>query len=176
MKVAILGAGLRTPLLIHGLARAHSALPIDQLLLFDQDFARAELMAALGVEIARDSGLQILATRRIEEAVEDCAFVISSIRVGGMEARARDERIALEHGFAGQETTGPGGLAMALRTIPVALEHARLAQRLAPRAWIVNFTNPAGMMTQAIATHTGARVWGSATRPPSFLSHCPGAR
>ena len=169
MKVAILGAGLRTPLLIHGLARAHSALPIDKLLLFDRDFARAELMATLGAEIARDSGMQILATRRIEEAVEDCAFVIGSIRVGGMEARARDERIALEHGFAGQETTGPGGLAMALRTIPVALEHARLVGRLAPRAWIVNFTNPAGMITQAIATHTGARVVGICDTPAELF-------
>ena len=169
MKVAILGAGLRTPLLIHGLARAHPALSTGKLLLFDQDFARAELMSTLGKEIARDSGMQILPTRRIEEAVEDCAFVVSSIRVGGMEARARDERIALEHGFAGQETTGPGGLAMALRTIPVALEHARLVGRLAPRAWIVNFTNPAGMMTQAIATHTSARVVGICDTPAELF-------
>jgi 6-phospho-beta-glucosidase len=169
MKVAVIGAGLRTPLLIHGLARTQNELRIERLLLFDQDFQRAELMAALGREVARESGLEICATRRMEEAVEDCTFVISSIRVGGMEARARDERIALEHGFAGQETTGPGGLAMALRTIPQAINHARLIERRAPRAWIVNFTNPAGMITQAISTHTGARVVGICDTPAELF-------
>jgi 6-phospho-beta-glucosidase len=169
MKVAVIGAGLRTPLLIHGLARAQNELHIEKLLLFDQDFQRAELMAALGREVARESDMEIWSAPRIEEAVEDCTFVISSIRVGGMEARARDERIALEHGFAGQETTGPGGLAMALRTIPQALDHARIVERRAPRAWIVSFTNPAGMVTQAISTHTGARVVGICDTPAELF-------
>ena len=80
--------------------------------------------------------------------------MISSIRVGDMETRAPDERLALDCGFAGQETTGPAGFAMALRTIPVAIEHARMVERFAPSAWIVNFTNPAGIITQAISTHT----------------------
>lgn len=169
MKVAIIGAGLRTPLLVHGLARAHSELPIEELVLFDRDLERAQLMATLGAEIARDSGMRILVARRIEEAVENCTFVVSSIRVGGMAARARDEHISLEHGFAGQETTGPGGLAMALRTIPVALEHARLIERRAPAAWVINFTNPAGMVTQAISTHTGARVVGICDTPAELF-------
>jgi 6-phospho-beta-glucosidase len=169
MKVAVIGAGLRTPLLIHGLARAHSALPIETLTLFDPDFERAEMMSTLGAEIARDSGIRVLSTRRIEEAVEDCAFVISSIRAGGMQARARDERIALEHGFAGQETTGPAGMAMALRTIPLTLEQARIVERRAPRAWIVSFTNPAGLITQAISTHTGARVVGICDTPAELF-------
>jgi 6-phospho-beta-glucosidase len=169
MKIAVIGAGLRTPLLIHGLARAQNELAIEKLILFDQDFQRAELMAALGREVARESAMEISSTRRMEEAVEDCAFVISSIRVGGMEARARDERIALEHGFAGQETTGPGGLAMALRTIPQALDHARIVERRAPGAWIVSFTNPAGMVTQAISTHTGARVVGICDTPAELF-------
>lgn len=169
MKVAVIGAGLRTPLLIHGLVRAHAALPIEKLVLFDRDFERAELMSALGAEIARDSGIQILSARRIEEAVEDCSFVISSTRVGGMEARARDERIALDRGFAGQETTGPAGMAMALRAIPVALEQAQIVERRAPRAWIVSFTNPAGVITQAISAHTGARVVGICDTPAELF-------
>jgi 6-phospho-beta-glucosidase len=169
MKIAVIGAGLRTPLLIHGLARAQNELGIEKLFLFDKDFERAELMATLGREVARESGMEIRSTRRMEEAVEDCAFVISSIRVGGMEARARDERIALEHGFAGQETTGPGGLAMALRTIPQALDHARMVERRAPGAWIINFTNPAGMITQAISAHTGARVVGICDTPAELF-------
>jgi 6-phospho-beta-glucosidase len=169
MKVAVIGAGLRTPLLIHGLARAHKELGVEKLALFDQDFERAELMTVLGREVARESAMKICSTRLIEEAVEDCAFVISSIRVGGMEARARDERIALEHGFAGQETTGPGGLAMALRTIPQTIEYARVIERRAPGAWIVSFTNPAGMVTQAISTHTGARVIGICDTPAELF-------
>jgi len=169
MKVAIIGAGLRTPLLVHGLARARAPLTVEELVLFDRDTARADLMATLGREVARDSGMRIRSAQGIEEAVEDCAFVVSSIRPGGMEARARDERIALKHGFAGQETTGPGGLAMALRTIPIAIEHARLVESRAPRAWIVNFTNPAGMVTQAISTHTGARVVGICDTPAELF-------
>ena len=169
MKTAIIGAGLRTPLLIHGLARAHAELPIDELLLFDLDFSRAQLMAAMGEEIARGSGMRIRASARIEEAVEGCTFVISSIRAGGIESRARDERISMEHGFAGQETTGPGGFAMAMRTIPAALDHARLVERRAPRAWLINFTNPAGMVTQAVSTHTGARVVGICDTPAELF-------
>jgi 6-phospho-beta-glucosidase len=169
MKTAVMGAGLRTPLLIHALARAHSELPIEQLWLYDPDFQRAKLMEALGGEIARESGLRIKATARLEEAVEGCKFVISSIRVGGMEARAADERITLAHGFAGQETTGPGGMAMALRTIPAALEQARVVEKLAAGAWIVNFTNPAGLITQAISTHTGARVIGICDTPAELF-------
>lgn len=169
MKVAIVGAGLRTPLLIHGLTRARPDLDVDELVLFDRDFVRADLMAAMGQEIARGSGMRIRATQRLEEAVEDCSFVVSSIRVGGMEARARDERISLEHGFAGQETTGPGGLAMAMRTIPVAIEHARLVERRAPRAWLINFTNPAGMVTQSISMHTNARVVGICDTPAELF-------
>ncbi len=169
MKVAIIGAGLRTPLLVHGLARAQAELAIEELVLFDRDFARAELMAKLGAEIARGSGMRLLAARRIEEAIEDCAFVVSSVRVGGMEARAHDERTCLEHGFAGQETTGPGGLAMALRTIPVALDQARLVERRAPQAWLINFTNPAGMVTQAISMHTNARVVGICDTPAELF-------
>ena len=89
-------------------------------------------------------------------AAEGADFVLNSIRVGGMAARARDERIAIEHGLAGQETTGPAGAAMALRTLPVTLEHARIVERVAPAAWFINFTNPAGLITQALTQHTEA--------------------
>ena len=96
--------------------------------------------------------------------------MISSVRVGDMEMRARDERVALECGFAGQETTGPAGFAMALRTIPIALEHARMVEQIAPAAWIMNFTNPAGIITQAISTQTGARVIGICDTPAELFS------
>jgi len=169
-KIALLGGGgVRTPLLIHGLAQSRGAIGARELALYDIDSGRAALMEALGREIARDSGLRITTAASVTEAVDGAAFVLSSLRVGGIEARARDERIAIEHGMAGQETTGPGGLAMALRTIPVALEHARTIEQYARAAWLINFTNPAGLMTQALMSHSGARVIGICDTPAELF-------
>jgi 6-phospho-beta-glucosidase len=171
-KMALIGGGgIRTPLLIHGLAQAQTTIGLRELALYDIDRSRVELMAALGREIARKQGgdLAITTPARLEEAIEGAAFVVSSIRVGGMSARARDERIAIECGVAGQETTGPGGMAMALRTIPVSLEHARLIERLAPDAWLINFTNPAGLITQALCSATKLRVIGICDTPSELF-------
>lgn len=171
-KVCIIGGGgVRTPLLIHGLLQSQPVLKISDLVLFDLSHERAELMAALGREIASKCGVDIrlTATTSLEAAVEGSAFVLSSVRVGGMAARARDERTAIDEGLAGQETTGPGGVAMALRTVPVALEHARVVERLAPRAWFINFTNPAGLITQALNQHTSLRVVGICDTPAELF-------
>jgi len=171
-KVSVIGGGgVRTPLLIHGLLQSQSLLGIAELQLFDVDSRRAQLMASLGREIAQNLGvsLRLTAANSVEDAVEDCDFVLSSLRVGGMAARARDERIAIEEGLAGQETTGPGGVAMALRTLPVALAHARIVERLAPRAWFINFTNPAGLITQALSQHTQLKVVGICDTPAELL-------
>ena len=150
------GGGVRTPLVIHALARSQAALRIARLVLFDIDPERAASLARLGREIVRqlDGGFEIRVSTQLEEAAEGADFVLHSIRVGGMAARARDERIAIENGLAGQETTGPAGAAMALRTLPVTLAHARVVERVAPGAWFINFTNPAGLVTQALAQHT----------------------
>jgi len=94
---------------------------------------------------------------------------LNSVRVGGMAARARDERLAIEHGFAGQETTGPGGAAMALRTLPVTLKDAREVERVAPGAWFINFTNPAGLITQALTQNTRLRVIGICDTPSELF-------
>jgi 6-phospho-beta-glucosidase len=167
MKVSVIGCGLRTPLLIHGLV--HSGLPVSRLSLYDLEPDRAALMAALGRAIAGGGRLAVSSEPDLAKALQDSSFVISSIRVGGMAARAADERLALECGFAGQETTGPAGFAMALRTVPVAIEQARLVEKLAPEAWLINFTNPAGLMTQAISTHTQARVVGICDTPAELF-------
>jgi len=167
MKIAIIGCGLRTPLLIHGLA--HSELRTSRLFLYDTTPGRAALMTLLGKVIAVDTPLQIETAGALPEAIRDCSFVISSIRPGGMNARARDERLTLDCGFAGQETTGPAGFAMAYRTIPIAIEHARLVERMAPGAWIINFTNPAGIITQAISSQTCARVVGICDTPAELF-------
>jgi 6-phospho-beta-glucosidase len=168
MKIAVIGCGLRTPLLINGLAR--SGLPISLVSLYDIDHDRVRIMTELSRQAARGhSTFQVLPSTNLDETTEDSSFVISSIRVGGMEARAADERVAVEHGFAGQETTGPAGFAMALRTVPVAVEHARAVERKAPKAWVINFTNPAGLITQAIATYTEAKVVGICDTPAELF-------
>jgi 6-phospho-beta-glucosidase len=167
MKICILGCGLRTPLLLHGLV--HSGLAIEEIALYDIDVERANTMSKLASELARDSNIRVRAAQPVDNAIADASFVICSIRVGHMQARAADERLSLECGFAGQETTGPAGFSMALRTIPTALEYARLVEKLAPAAWIVNFTNPAGIITQAISNHTGARVVGICDTPAELF-------
>src|SRR5205085_9388176 len=130
-----------------------------------------ELMIAIGREVLRanNAAIEITTPDTIEHAVEGASFVLSSIRVGGIAARARDERLIIDHGLVGQETTGPGGLAMALRTVPVALAHAQIIERLAPEAWLINFTNPAGLITQALMTHTNVRVIGICDTPAELF-------
>ena len=167
MRIAVIGCGLRTPLLIYGFAR--SGMTIEEIALYDVKRERAELMARLGREAAPESRIRLVPVTSVEKAVSGASFVINSVRVGEMKRRASDERIALEHGFAGQETTGPAGFAMAMRTIPVVLEQARAVERHAKDAWIINFTNPAGLITQAIAAHTGARVVGICDTPAELF-------
>jgi 6-phospho-beta-glucosidase len=171
-KLTILGGGgVRTPLLIHGLAQAHSILKLRELALYDPAVSRAETIARLGREIAARAGAEIEITVHTEvaPAAAEAEVVLNSVRVGGIEGRARDERLAIEHGFAGQETTGPGGAAMALRTLPVTLGQARIVERVAPQAWFVNFTNPAGIMTQALNQHTALRVIGICDTPSELF-------
>jgi 6-phospho-beta-glucosidase len=167
-KVTIIGGGgVRTPLVIYGLAQAQPTVQIGELHLYDVDAERAETIARLGREVLDRCGahFEIRVTSKLEEAAGGADFVLSSIRVGGIAARARDERIAIEHGLAGQETTGPAGVAMALRTIPVTLGHARIVERVAPSAWFINLTNPAGLITQALRQHTKLRVIGICDTP-----------
>jgi len=168
MKIAVLGCGLRTPLLLHGLARARD-LAVTQIALFDIEPVRAQMMASLAGPLVEDTAVEVRVAPTLEAAVDEASFVVNSVRPGGMESRARDERLMLLQGYAGQETTGPGGLAMALRAIPVALEQAHVIERRAPRAWLVNFTNPAGILTQAIAQHSGARVVGICDTPAELF-------
>jgi 6-phospho-beta-glucosidase len=171
-KVACIGGGgVRTPLVIFGINESARQLGVDEIALYDPDLQRAQMMAALGrAVVERDGGsLRVRATAALEDAVDGAAFVLSSIRVGGIPARTSDEHTATLHGYPGQETTGPAGIAMALRTVPVAVEHARIVQRLAPKAWLINFTNPAGLITQALLHHSGTRVVGICDTPSEML-------
>lgn len=174
------GGGVRTPLVTFGVNEAAAALGARELVLWDPDSDRLAIMAALGRAIVRAEGgsLIVREASSIEDAVEGASFVMNSIRVGGIAGRAADERTAIEHGYPGQETTGPAGAAMALRTVPIAIEQARLVERLSPDAWIVNFTNPAGLITQAIADHTTAKIVGICDTPTELfhnIAHALGA-
>lgn len=167
-KITIIGGGgVRAPLLIHGLAQAQALFGIGEVTLFDIDVERTETIVRIGREIVRKlgAGFAIRVTSDLEDAATGADFVLSSIRVGGMKARARDERLAIEHGLAGQETTGPAGAAMALRTLPVTLGQAKVVEAVAPDAWFINFSNPAGLITQALTEHTRLKVIGICDTP-----------
>ncbi len=171
-KVTLIGGGgVRTPLLIHGLAQAASTLHIGELALYDIDQERVALMAELGREVVRQQNADVVITThtQLKDAVAGAQFILHSIRVGGIAARARDERLAIEHGIAGQETTGLAGFAKALRTIPVVLEQARIIEQHAPDAWFISFTNPAGLMAQAIQQHTNLRSIGICDTPSEMF-------
>ena len=171
-KVAFIGGGgVRTPLVVFGINESAQDLGVNEIVLFDPDLERARVMVALGRAVVRREGgtLLVREAASLEDAVEGADFVLSSIRVGGISARTNDERTAIRHGYPGQETTGPAGMAMALRTVPIAVEQARVVHKLAPKAWLINFTNPAGLITQAIIQHTEARVVGICDTPTEML-------
>jgi len=154
IKVAVIGGGSTyTPELIEGLADRRERLPIDELVLYDIDPHRLELVGGLAGRMLNRMewpGRLSLSTDRAA-AVDGANFVLFQLRVGGQAARLLDETLPLRFGTIGQETTGAGGLAKALRTVPIVLELAELVrQRAAPDAWIVDFTNPVGIVTQAL--------------------------
>ena len=175
MKLAIIGgAGVRVPLVTNGLFREETGIAVDELALFDTNTERAALIARISEAMARRAGgkLRVSLPRSLDEALEGCSFVVSSIRVGGINGRIRDERIALEHGLPGQETVGPGGFALALRTIPVLVDYGRRVAERAPQAWMINFTNPVGIMAEAfIREGISARCIGVCDTPREQFLH-----
>ena len=150
MKVAVIGAGSTyTPELVSGLSRVS----LDELALMDVDAERLEVVGGLGRRMLDRAGYEggLTLTGELDAAVEGASFVLVQIRVGGQAARLRDETIPLACGCIGQETTGAGGFAKAMRTVPVVLEIAgRVRELAAPDAWIVDFTNPVGIVTRAL--------------------------
>ena len=171
-KIALIGGGgVRAPLVIFGVDEATEALGAAEMVLYDPDQERLAVMVELGKAIVAKSGgsLRLRAATSAEDAIEGAHFVLNSIRVGGIAGRAADEKAAIEQGYPGQETTGPAGVAMALRTVPAALEQARLVERLSPDAWLVNFTNPAGLITQAVTDHARVKMVGICDTPTELF-------
>ncbi len=168
MKLTILGGGgFRVPLVYGALLRDDSPDRVTEVVLHDLDAGRLGAITGVLEQLgaAHLDPPRVSATRDLDVALRGADFVFSAIRVGGLEGRTRDERIALDLGVLGQETTGPGGLAYALRTVPVALDIAERTLRLAPDAWTINFTNPAGIVTEAMQSVLGTRVIGICDSP-----------
>lgn len=168
IKAGVIGGGSTyTPELVEGFIESYPEFPIQHLSLMDIDERKLEIVGGLAKRMVKASGLDIqveLTTRR-EKAIEGSVFVITQIRVGQMPARILDEKIPPQFGVIGQETTGPGGFAKALRTIPVILDIAHEMERLAPLAMLINFTNPAGLVTEALQAHSKVNSIGLCNSP-----------
>ncbi len=157
MKVTVVGGGSTyTPELVDGIARLRNQFGVDELVLTDPAEERLALVAGVSQRIFAKYGYpgHVTFTTDLDRAVADAAIVLLQLRVGGQAARAVDESLPLRCGCVGQETTGAGGLAKALRTVPVILEIADRVSRLATKdAWIIDFTNPVGIVTRALLDH-----------------------
>jgi 6-phospho-beta-glucosidase len=154
MKLAVVGGGSTyTPELVAGLARERERLDLRELVLHDIDPERREVVGGLAERMLRATGYdgKLDVTDDLDAAVEGASFVLIQLRVGGQEARLSDETVPLACGCIGQETTGAGGLGKALRTVPVVLQIAeRVRELAAPEAWIVDFTNPVGIVVRGL--------------------------
>jgi len=163
MKLALIGGGgVRAPLFVQSALRRAERLGLTEICLMDIDEGQLELMGALCGELARRAGNAVSVTRTTsaDEAFTGARHVVTTIRPGGVEGRIADERIALRENVLGQETTGAGGFAMALRSIPAILAYAKRLREISPDAWLFNFTNPAGLVTQALSDAGISRVIG----------------
>ncbi len=172
MKIAIIGAaGVRTPLIVEALHNRQDKLGLNELSLMDIDAERLELIGILTSPIEDSPNTRFRITRTTDPllALENADFVITTFRVGGIGSRVIDERVPLNQGLLGQETTGAGGFAMGLRSIPVLIDYVHMMQEVCPDAWLINFANPAGMLTEAVLRHTDwQRVVGICDGPASM--------
>lgn len=172
MKLTVIGAGSSyTPEFINGLIEHHPALPFAEVCLMDIDEQRLEVLFGFTQRMLTHAGLDISITSTTDrkEALRDATFVNCMIRVGGMDARLLDETIPLRHGVVGQETTGPGGMMKALRSIPVILDLANEMAEICPQAWLVNYTNPSGIIAEALGKHSQVRFVGLCNGPKIWI-------
>jgi len=172
LKITIIGAGgVRTPLMLKSFLARQERLGLTALALLDVDAEHLELIQALSTPVLEEgqATFYTLWTTDAREAIQDADYIVTTFRVGGIASRIVDEQVPLRYGVLGQETTGPGGFAMALRTIPPILEYVEQVRALAPNAWIINFTNPAGLVTDAIINRAGfERAIGICDNPPTM--------
>jgi 6-phospho-beta-glucosidase len=178
MKLAVLGGGgFRVPLVYRALLRDTAKPRVEEVVLYDVSADRLAAIRHVLDQLAADHDRppEVRITTDLDAALRDATFVFSAIRVGGLAGRTADERVALDLGLLGQETTGPGGIAFGLRTVPVAVRVAERVAALAPRAWVINFTNPAGMITEAMRSVLGDRVVGICDSPIGLIRRAAAA-
>lgn len=162
IKIAVIGGGSSyTPELIEGFIKRHQELPVKEIWLVDVEEGRHKLgiVGQLAQRMVEKAGvpIEIQLTLDRKTALKNADFVTTQFRVGLLDARAKDEKIPLKYGVLGQETNGPGGFFKALRTIPVIMEICREMEELCPDAWLINFTNPAGIITEAVLRYSNIK-------------------
>ena len=168
IKIAVIGGGSSyTPELFADLAAETEPLDVDHVVLMDSNAERAAFIASVSEGLVKASGqeIKVTGTNKLEEAVSGADFIILQIRVGGLSARVRDEKIPMEFDMVGNETTGAGGFVCGLRTVTASLEIARIIERLSPDAWVLNLSNPAGIVTEALLTHSALNTLGFCNIP-----------
>lgn len=178
MKLTIIGAGSSyTPEIIDGLL-GQACFDTLEVALYDlpEGTQRAQIVCDMALRMAKKRGVQadIRVVRQLDEALAGSSFVVSQFRVGLLAARIQDERIPLKYGLIGQETTGAGGFFKAMRTIPVTLDIARHMEKICPNAWLINFTNPSGIVTEAVHRYSSVRCVGLCNVP--YNMHVDAAR
>ncbi|MCR2804493.1 6-phospho-beta-glucosidase [Paenibacillus soyae] len=176
LKIAVIGGGSSyTPEIVEGFIKRYNEMPIKELWLVDieQGRRKLEIVGELAKRMVEQSGLPIDVRLTLDrrEAIAGADFVTTQMRVGLLEARKRDEHIPIKHGVIGQETTGPGGMFKALRTVPVILDICKDIEELAPDAWLLNFTNPAGIVTEAVQKHSKVKTVGLCNSPINFYKY-----
>lgn len=176
LKITVIGGGSSyTPEIVEGFIRNYESMPVRELWFVDVEEGKhkLEIVGSLAKRMIKKSGLPIEVHLTLDrrKAIEGADFVTTQMRVGQLAARRLDEHIPIKYGVIGQETTGPGGMMKALRTVPVILDICRDIEELAPDAWMLNFTNPAGIITEAVLKHSKVRTAGLCNSPIGFQKY-----
>lgn len=172
LKITIIGSGSTyTPELVEGLINKRDSIPLRELYLMDIDQRKREIVGGLAERMIEAAGMdtKVVLTDNLEESLKGADFVLVQIRVGKLPARILDEKIPLKYDLIGQETNGIGGFFKGMRTIPVMLDIAKKMEELCPDAWLINFSNPSGMIAQALLTHTKIKTLGLCNVPINMI-------
>lgn len=168
LKICIIGAGSTyTPELIEGLINKHESLPLKELYLMDIEDRKLNIVGGLAKRMIEHAnlGCKVVLTKDLDEALKGSSFVLAQIRVGKLPARVLDEKIPLKYGLLGQETNGIGGFFKGMRTIPEIMKIAHRMEELCPNAWLINFSNPSGMIAEAVLNNTKIKMLGLCNVP-----------
>ena len=172
MKICIIGAGSTyTPELIEGLINKKDTLPVTELYLMDIDERKLNIVGGLAKRMIEHSGIpcNVVLSTDYEESLTGAEFVLAQIRVGKLPARKLDETIPLKYNLIGQETCGMGGMFKGFRTIPVMLKIVKLMEKCCPNAWLINFSNPSGLIAQALLNYTNVKMMGLCNVPINMI-------